>query len=218
MTVFRYALALALLAIATEASAQSARAQLESFARGLTSLQGTFSQETQAKDGRTTDRTSGKVALNVPRLLRWEYEQPFPQLIVADGLNIWTYDRDLEQATVRAQASDEARSPLMVLIEPGQLDREYKVSEVGAGDEVRALRLVPKGKDAGFASCELRFGSDGPSSMRVTDNLGQTTDWRFGPWQRNLKLDPALFRFDPPQGTDVIGEPIRGAEVTPLLR
>ena len=216
MRSIRSATAAYFLAACAAAHAGPARERLDAFTHGLTSLQGTFQQETRGADKRVHDTTSGSLALSAPRLFRWQYDKPFPQLIVADGLNLWIYDQDLRQVTVRAQSSEESKSPLTILVDPGQLEREYKVEEPGESEGAQWLRLKPKGKDAPFTSCEIGFGEDGPSRMRVSDSLGQTTEWRFGRWQRNAKLDPSLFKFTPPAGADVVGEPIKSAEVFPV--
>jgi outer membrane lipoprotein carrier protein len=204
-----------LLAFAS-AHAGPARERLDAFTKDLQTLQGTFTQETRGADGRVNDSASGKVALSAPRLFRWQYEKPFPQLIVADGLNLWIYDSDLKQVTVRGQSSEEVRSPLTLLVDRGQLEREYKVEEPADHDGMRWLKLVPRGKDAAFISCEIGLDEDGPARMRVADTLKQVTEWRFGRWQRNARIDPAQFKFTPPPGTDVVGEPLKGPEVYPV--
>jgi outer membrane lipoprotein carrier protein len=203
------------LALCGAAHAGPARERLDGFTRGLSSLKGTFAQETRGADKRVHDTTSGSLALSAPRLFRWQYDKPFPQLIVADGLNLWIYDEDLKQVTVRPQSSEEARSPLTLLVDPGQLEREYRVEEPDDSDGMHWLRLTPKGKDAPFVRCEIGLGEEGPIRMRVSDTLGQVTEWRFGHWERNAKLDPALFKFTPPPGADIVGEPIKSAEVFP---
>jgi len=40
--------------------------------------------------------------------------------------------------------------------------------------------------------------------MELTDSFGQTTQLRFSGLQRNVKIDPARFHFDPPKGADVL--------------
>ena len=207
--------ALAMLA-SVPASAGPARERLDAFTRGLTTLRGAFTQETRGSNKRVQDTSSGSLALSAPRLFRWQYDKPYPQLIVADGLNLWIYDQDLKQVSVRAQSSEEARSPLTLLVDPDPLGRDYKVAEPGESDGAQWLKLEPKGKDAPFVTCEIGLGNDGPTRMRVTDSLGQVTEWRFSSWQRNAKLDASLFKFTPPAGTDVLGEPIKSAEVFPV--
>jgi outer membrane lipoprotein carrier protein len=44
--------------------------------------------------------------------------------------------------------------------------------------------------------------------MELRDKLGQATVIEFGRLRRNVPLDPALFRFEPPPGADVIGRAV----------
>lgn len=195
-----------------------ARDRLEAFTKGLDSLTGTFEQEAERADGSRGEVTRGTLALRAPRQFRWEYEAPFPQLIVADGDNIWIHDIDLEQVTVRQQASEEARSPLTVLIDFSQLDRDYTVAEGKSPAGLPTLLLKPRatGEDASILDCTIAFDDRGPVSMRVRDGLGQSTMWRFGVWQRNPKLDDGMFAFSPPKGADVIGKPVPPARTQPI--
>jgi outer membrane lipoprotein carrier protein len=52
----------------------------------------------------------------------------------------------------------------------------------------------------------MGFGEFGLRAMELVDSLGQTTVLRFSALERNPSLDPALFRFSPPKGADVIGD------------
>ena len=77
--------------------------------------------------------------------------------------------------------------------------------------------LAPKhGDDSGFKQARLGFGPAGLVRMEMQDALGQRTVIGFGPWQRNPRFAPATFRFTPPKGTDVVGDPVKPAQVTPL--
>jgi outer membrane lipoprotein carrier protein len=42
--------------------------------------------------------------------------------------------------------------------------------------------------------------------MELADSFGQTTVLTFTSMRRNPKFDPALFKFVPPKGADVIGD------------
>jgi hypothetical protein len=44
---------------------------------------------------------AGKLYLQKPGRFRWDYSEPSEQLILADGKQIWFYDKDLQQANVR---------------------------------------------------------------------------------------------------------------------
>ncbi|HRP73828.1 MAG TPA: outer membrane lipoprotein chaperone LolA, partial [Luteimonas sp.] len=96
-----------------------AREQLDSFTKGLKGLDGQFTQTVFDDNGRVRESSNGRVALSAPRLFRWEYVKPYPQLIVADGDTVWVYDPDLEQVSRRPQGTAEQDSPLAALIDPG---------------------------------------------------------------------------------------------------
>lgn len=197
-------------------AADTARAQLDSFSRGLDTLRGGFEQVVIDPDGRETDRSSGTLALKAPRQFRWSYEQPFPQLIVADGTNVWIHDVDLQQVTVRGQSGEEAQSPLSVLTDLSLLDRQFAVEELPREAEVAWLRLTSKAKEPAFVSCDLGFRDQQLVAMVLRDNLGQRNQLSFTRWDRNAALAPALFAFAPPKGVDVVGSPVPAAEVFPL--
>ena len=206
-------LALILLAVATVADADSARERLEQFSNGLDSLSGTFAQLTLTPDGAVQEKSRGNLALRAPRQFRWQYLDPFPQLIVADGDNVWIYDEDLEQVTVRNQSQEEAQSPLTVLIDLSQLDRDFKVRALPPSDGLQWLELIAVAKEPAFKAVRIALGDKGPERMVLVDLIDNRTEWRFADWQRNPQLKADLFRFTPPAGVDVVGEPVRAAEV-----
>lgn len=196
--------------------AGSARARLDAFARGLDAVSAQFTQTVHDPSGREVDGSTGTLALKAPRLFRWQYEQPFPQLIVADGNNVWIYDEDLEQVTVRAQSAAEAQSPLTVLTDLSLLEREFVVGEGGETDGLAFLMLKPRAEEASFQECRLGFAADGLALMLLIDNLGQRNEIRFSDWKRNPALSADAFTFDPPAGVDVVGEPVDSAEAFPI--
>ena len=199
------------------ASQRSARSQLDAFTRGLKGLDANFSQQVFDPNGRKADTSAGTVRMAAPRQFRWEYRQPAPQLIVADGDHIWIYDPELEQVTVRQQSLEEQDSPLSVLIDPTELDRQYKVSEGGRAGGLDWLVLAPrKADEAPFQRARLGFGATGLARMELTDGLGQRTVISFGAWKRNPAFAANTFRFTPPKGVDVVGSVSPSAQVSPL--
>ncbi len=208
-------LLLSLLPLAAHA-ADSARARLDAFAHGLYALRGTFTQTLTDVNGRRGEASHGTVALQQPRMFRWETTRPYKQLIVADGSRVWTWDPDLEQATVQKQSLSEAHSPLTILTEPSRLDKEFTVTELGTRDGLEWMRLSPRDAGQNIQSAELGFGPGGLVEMRFTDRLGAQSVIRFSDWQRNPKLPAALFNFTPPKGADVVGDTRGIPEVRPL--
>jgi outer membrane lipoprotein carrier protein len=199
--------ALAVLSIFAGTAFAGARDDMKAFSAGLKGLDGRFEQKLYDLDGRLKEASSGRVALSAPRLFRWEYAKPYEQLIVADGEKVWVFDPDLEQVTVRPQGPEEQNSPLAALVDPGKLERDYKVREGGEADGLSWLLLSPRVSDqASFSSARLGFRGNALVRMEVVDTLGQRTEVAFSGWKRNPAFDRGTFRFVPPAGVDVVGE------------
>ena len=191
--------------VATSAHA-GARDDLNAFTRGLKGLQGGFAQTVYDSNGAKKEASTGRVSLSAPRLFRWEYVKPYPQLIVADGKTVWVYDPDLKQVTRRPQGAAEGNSPLAALVDPARLDRDYVVAEAGSKDGLEWLTLTPRNKDdASFESARLGFDQGGLGRMSFTDLLGQRTEIVFAKWQRNPAFASGTFTYVPPKGVDVVG-------------
>ena len=200
------ALALGLTCVAHAEPAGAARARLDAFAQNLHSLTGQFNQSLTDINGKSTKTSAGTLALEAPREFRWDTLTPYKQTIVADGSRVWIYDPELEQVAVRVQSSEEAHSPLTVLTDVKQIDKNFKVSEQGERDGLQWLRLTSTSKDPQFDYADLGFDANGLARMTFRDQLGATTDIRFSGWQRNAVVPAATFNFVPPKGTDVIGD------------
>ena len=183
-----------------------ARDDLDAFTKGLKGLQGGFAQTVYDANGAKKEYSTGRVSLSAPRLFRWEYVKPYPQLIVADGKTVWVYDPDLKQVTKRAQGAAESNSPLAALIDPAKLDKDYVVADAGSDAGLEWLTLTPRDKDnASFESARLGFDQSGLSRMAFTDLLGQRTEIVFAKWVRNPSFGRGTFTYVPPKGVDVVG-------------
>jgi outer membrane lipoprotein carrier protein len=207
----RHSLIATTLAVAGLASGNAdagGRDELKAFTSGLKGLEGQFSQQVFDARGKVKETSSGKVALSAPRLFRWEYVRPHPQLIVADGKKVWVYEPDLSQATVREQGEQEQNSPLTALINPALLDRQYDVSEEAAPrDGMQWLSLTPKvNTEASFQYAALGFGKEGLGRMEVVDAVGQRTVINFTGWKRNPSFAANTFRYTPGEDVDVVGD------------
>lgn len=197
-------LSAALLLAANTANA-GARDQLNAFTKNLKGLDGQFSQQVFDVRGKQKESATGRVAVSAPRLFRWEYVKPYPQLIVADGKNVWVHDPDLQQVSKRPQGAEEANSPLAILLEPAKLDRDFTVKDAGMSAGIEWLQLTPKQAEAPFKSARLGFTKAGLAQMEYVDALGQRTKISFSGWKRNPSFAKGTFVYVPTKGVDVIG-------------
>lgn len=199
--------AASLLACAVSVAAPGpARARLDAFAQNLHALTGNFSQVLSNANGSPGQTSTGTMALEAPREFRWDTTTPYKQNIVADGSRVWLYDPDLDQVTVRVQSNEEAHSPLTVLTDLTQMDKDFKVVEQGERDGLVWLRLTSTAHDPQFDFADLGFDASGLKRMVFKDQLSNTTQITFSNWQKNPALPAGTFTFVPPKGADVIGD------------
>jgi outer membrane lipoprotein carrier protein len=189
--------------------AADAETVIEGFTANLSGLQGRFEQQVLDQNGTLKEQA-------VPRQLRWEYETPFPQLIVADGEHLFIYDPDLEQVTVRRQIEDEQQSPLLALIDPEERQRQFNSKSAGRRDGLEWIELESKLEDAQIRTALLGIDGQTLARMEFIDSLGQRTRISFSEWQRNPRFEVGFFRFQVPANADVVGDYTPSAEVLPL--
>lgn len=180
------------------------RARLDRFLAELTSFTATFEQQLFDEYGELLEASSGEVAIAKPGKFRWEYRDPYEQIIVSDGATLWVYDVDLEQVSVNPLANDNPESPASLLVGDIDVDRHYVVSESPSVDGVAWVSLTPRAAQAQYSSVEIGFDADGLHGMRLADNLRQLTSITFGDIARNVEIAPGRFAFTPPPGVDVL--------------
>ena len=185
-------------------SATASTAALKNFLSQVTSYEANFQQRTLDEQGDVQSVSSGKMAVQrggeQPGRFRWEYQEPWEQLIIADGERLWQYDADLEQVTVRPMQESLEGTPAELL--SGKLDlADWLLSEV---DEW--VMLAPKDNDLPFQSIALRFEGDALAGMKLVDQFDQTTNVVFDQINTEAEFGADTFVFTPPLGTEIVGE------------
>ncbi|MDR0716508.1 MAG: outer membrane lipoprotein chaperone LolA [Azoarcus sp.] len=217
------ALAALFLMAASGGAAAGAAEQLRRFVSSAHSAEGEFRQTVTGESGRPPQQASGKFAFSRPGKFRWEYEQPYPQLLVADGERLWSWDRDLNQVTVRPLGNALGATPAAILFGQGAIERDFELVESKAGEaeadgELAWVEAKPRQTDderkkewgGGFQLMRFGFAGDRLQRMSLRDNFGQTTVIVFTHLRLNPALDAGSFRFEPPPGADVLGDlPVR---------
>ena len=199
-------LALSLFGFSSLLQAGEGQQRLESFLHELTTIKAAFVQTLNNADGELIEKSEGIMAVERPGMFRLEYQNPYEQLYVADGKNIWFYDRDLEQVTVRPQSDSLGSTPAMLLSTVEPLETNFEVRELGEHEGFFWLELNPRDADSNFDFVKLAMDGEILRAMEMVDGFGQTTRLYFEPMSRNPQLDADVFRFVPPAGVDVIGE------------
>ncbi len=206
---------------AVAATPAEGQQRAERFLNGLEGLQARFTQTLLDRTGQVTDESHGVLAIQRPDRFRWDYREPYEQVIVSDGTRIWIYDSDLEQVTVRKLDDALASTPAMLLSGQGALTDNFDVVVTTESKGVMWVHMQPKRNDTDFKSVRLGFAGAKSQELRfmeLADKLGQTTLLEFSQVERNPPLDPSRFVFKVPPGADVIGDAGAASDVRPNAR
>lgn len=181
---------------------------IEGFVMDITTLQSRFEQSLMDADGRILEVSSGTLEIQRPGRFRWIYSEPYEQWLVADGLNVWSYDVDLAQVTVKPQAEVLSNTPALLLGGSRDAMDQFKHDGVFEDGGLTWVRLKPVDTDSGFNRVELAFSGTFLSRMVFFDNLEQTTFVSLYDVKVDEPIDPQLFVFVAPDGVDVVGVPV----------
>ena len=193
-------------AVGAAQAPQAGQKRVEAFLQGLDGLQAQFKQILTDRNGQSIDEASGVLAISRPDRFRWDYREPYSQVIVADGTRIWIYDSDLEQVTVRKLDETLSATPAMLLSGRSNLADNFSVTQATQEGGVEWIRMEPRRDDTDFKWVRLGFDGAVLKYMQLADKLGQTTSLEFSKVERNPPLDPSRFTFSVPPGADVIGD------------
>jgi outer membrane lipoprotein carrier protein len=228
------ALAAASLGAAAAAAEDNGFLLLYRYLNGLNTLSTDFTQTVTDTHGIQAEAGAGSLQVQRPDHFRWDYrpsDQPgagaagangagngaatgaaaasnddIGQLMVADGKNLWFYDRDLAQVTVKPVEAALNSTPITLLSStPQQLRETFQITAGAPRDSLQWVDVRPHSSSADFNRAELGFNGDRLERMIVHDNLGQTVRIDFTGSKRNVALAPELFQFKPKEGIDVIG-------------
>ena len=196
-----------LLTLSAQAGAQT---PLDNYLAQLKTMRAEFSQEVTDSKGRQVQNAAGKLTIVRPGRFRWELTPgggASPQLMVADGRNLWFYDRDLEQVSVKPASAALTATPAGLLAGEGDVRQWFSVAAAGKRDGLDWVKVVPKQGDADIREAQLAFDKLELRRMILKDKLGQTVRLDFLTSERNPAVPDAEVEFSPPAGADVIGTP-----------
>ena len=205
-------LAAALLAVAAAAVAptsagadEGAEERIDGWLAAHESLRARFTQTVFDEGGARLDESRGTVAFRRPWRFRWDYEAPGAQVIVADGENLWWYDVDLEQVTVRPVAAALEGTPASLLAGPDpRAGRRFRVAALGPVRGVDWFELLPRAADPAFRALRVGLQGEELRALEMEDGFGQTTRIDFFDVEAGPSLADELFRFAPPPEADVV--------------
>jgi len=205
--IFLAVIATLMTAQSVQANPQQARQRLDKFFTQVNTMQGSFTQQVFNKKGKRTQNAAGQLYVSRPGKFRWIYRSPDPQEIIGDSRNMWVWDKDLEQVTVKPMTRAVSATPIAVLMRKEKPAQRFHVQYMRQQGALSWFRLVPRQASRDFKQIQLAVDNGANvRQMIMMDQLGQKTRI-FLNTRSNQKINPNMFRFRPPAGVDVIGRP-----------
>lgn len=167
-----------------------------------------FNQASTIQAMDITDTAEGKVFVKRPGMMKWEYENPEPQIIVTDGDLLWVYrPADNQVMTGSTPAYFGGGKGASFLSDFRVIRDQFDVS---LADEAEPghhrLKLIPKEDRLDITELFLSVGKDDPVIDRIVsyNSYGDKTAIALGHYQFNQKIDDSVFRFQIPEGADIV--------------
>lgn len=183
----------------------SALAQFKAFVAGTKSARGEFTQRQVKKTetSKVTPPASGTFVFARPGKFIWAYVKPYDQLLQADGEQLYIYDKDLNQVTIKKLGDALGSSPAAILFGSNDLEKNFTLTEAGTRDGLEWLNATPKSKDTAFEQISIGMRNGIPEAMELRDAFGQTSLLAFQNFERNPNLGAQQFKFVIPKGADI---------------
>ncbi|WP_319381598.1 outer-membrane lipoprotein carrier protein LolA [Thiomicrorhabdus sp.] len=187
-------------------SAWSSSLVLQDYVNQLQTFKADFEQIEPNEELFQLYQSFGHFELQRPGKLMWEYQRPQQQKIVVDGKNLWVFDTDLEQVTVRPIGEVKSEIPLSWLLYSERIEDKFTIVDAGQRKGLQWFNLAPK-EATYFQSIEVGLKDGHMQEVWLYQGPDTITKVRFHNIEENVPLSPDQFRFKVPYGVDVIGQP-----------
>jgi outer membrane lipoprotein carrier protein len=167
-------------------------------------------EQRYSRAGERERRERGRLFLQRPRRMRWEYEPKPGKLFIVNDRDVWFYSpQDREAMRADAAKINDARFPFLFLLGQKNLRAEFREiafapQDAGSQSGTRTLRLVPKRKDTGIRELYLEVTADGQiSKVTQVDEANALSEFSLTNVHENYLAPAEAFEFKPPAGVNV---------------
>ena len=181
--------------------------QFHDFVASTRSAQGVFAQyQIKNGSGRTqkTGQVSGSFVFSRPGKFVWRYLKPYEQWVQSDGEQLYLYDKDLNQVTLRKLGNALGMSPAAILFGHEDWSKNFVLKEGESREGLLWLEVIPKQKEGQFERILIGLKEGRPHVLELHDTFGQTSVVTFQTFERNVVLKPDALSFVVPKGVDVL--------------
>lgn len=186
--------------------ADTAIDQFQSFVSSTQSAKGEFTQrqlKTVEDQSVLSKPAEGFFVFARPGRFIWTYTQPYEQVLQADGKQLYIYDKDLNQVTIRQLSKALNSNPAAILFGDVDVNKGFTIKEIGTKNGLAWFEAIPRSKNTGFEKISIGMRNGLPAAMELHDSFGQISVLTFQRFQQNPAVKQNQFKFVIPQGADV---------------
>ncbi len=199
---------------------------VQGYYKATSKLEAKFRQKfTNTVVGKTSI-SDGKVYIEKPGKMRWDYSAPDKKHYISDGTTLWVYEVANKQAFKQTLQNELLPVAITFLYGQGDLAKDFNASLTpgkfgGKGDLV--VQLVPKAPTAQYKTLWLVVD---PVDFHVKESVvedvsNNLNSFAFSSVKTNADakyVGAKLFKFTPPKGVKVITPPTPGPAAPPATK
>ena len=168
-------------------------------------------RQSYTQSGQVLREEAGILYLRKPGQMRWEYENPEPKLFLTDGKRLILYVPQEKRVTQsEMKNSDDLRGPMRFLLGGLKFEKDFQHVTKATGvqpldQQDVVIQAVPAVMREQLELVTMEITPDYQIRRLVLQEPGGVqTEFRFEDQVTNVPLAPGLFRFVPPQGTEIV--------------
>jgi len=179
--------------------------QLKNFLKKSLQFKAAFSQSLFDESGAELQFSAGIFSLQKPGRFAWDYEEPYPQVIMSNGKKIWMYDSELEQVTIKPVDTSLSKTSMVLLFNKTDIEKDFNILRLDVVNGVSWLELTSKSGDSEFNNIQIGLKDNLIRSLKMIDGFAQTTVIKFTDITTKPNFKKHRFDFVIPKNADVIG-------------
>jgi len=193
----------------TKQSVDGVLARLSKTYSSIDSLEAGFTQTSSGMSYASPMVQTGRVYVERPQKMHWDFQQPTPQQYISDGSTFWWVDHSSKTTTVYRQMDSVLKNFFDLLTGLRGVKENFKVS-LEDGSYARpgsdSLKLVPRQDTSGMGTLYVHVGKQSSLVVGVTNvtAFGDTTLLELSEATLNKKLPESHFRWSERAGFKVI--------------
>ncbi|MGQ4806827.1 Outer-membrane lipoprotein carrier protein [Candidatus Entotheonellaceae bacterium PAL068K] len=152
--------------------------------------------------------SAGRVFIEKPHHIRWEYTRPSTQTILYDGTLLRIYTPKRQQMLQSAiNAENRQNVALLFLAGVGKIQEMFTVTLLPTNDtSLQLVRLLPRSHQASFTELQITVNTHSyfVETLTIHDTIGNITDIHLSSLQVHRALPPQTFELVLPPQTEIL--------------